>query len=169
MTELSGSHEAGPAGSQPRRLHSDFRVAAVILLCCAVVFAITFRLEEIPASLAQGMQASAFPRLVLLVLAGLTLVMVWTSHGSADPAREPIPPILYQTGGFILLFMGVLYVAGMMVATPFAILGMGRLWGERRWWLLLVIGVCLAIFLRVLFINVFGVQLPRGLIAERWW
>ena len=172
MTELSGTPETKPAdgaGSQRRRPHSDIWVAVAIFVFCAIAFALTTRFDEIPATLAQGMQAAAFPQLVIGVIVVLTLVMMWLSRTRADPAREKIPPIFYQTGVFLLGFMAVLYAAGFMVATPFAIIGMGRLWGERRWWLLALVGVCLAVGLRILFVNGFGVQLPRGLIAERFW
>jgi hypothetical protein len=171
VTQTSETAEAAErAGASLRRsrLHSDIWVAAAILCVCAVLFAFTTTFDEIPATLAQGMQAAVFPQLVIGVLALLTIIMAWTSRSRPDPAREPITGIFYWTAGFILAFMGVLTIAGMMVATPFAIAGMGRLWGERRWWLLLLVGICLAVLLRVLFVNVFGVQLPNGLIVDRW-
>ena len=168
-SELSEATQRAGAPLRRGRPHSDVWVAAAILLLCAILFAITTTFDEIPATLAQGMQASAFPQLVIGVLVVLTVIMAWMSRSRPDPAREPVTGIFYRTIAFVLLFMAVLYVGGMMVATPFAIAGMGRLWGERRWWLLIVVGVCLAVFLRLLFINVFGVQLPNGYFVERWW
>jgi Tripartite tricarboxylate transporter TctB family len=172
MAQLSGTPEttSDSGADRPRRSrHSDVWVAAAIFLFCAVIFAVTMTFDEIPASLAQGMQAAAFPQLVICVLVVLTGLMVWISRNHADPVREKLPGIFYQTGLFVLAFMAVLHVAGLMVATPFAVIGMGRLWGERRWWLMIVVGVCLAVGLRILFVNGFGVQLPRGLIVERFW
>jgi hypothetical protein len=171
MVQLFEKAEATPVGGAdlPRRWHSDMWVAATILLFCAIAFAVTTTFDEIPATLAQGMQAAVFPQLVIGVLAILTGVMVWISRTRADPVREKVPRIFYQTCLFVFSFMAVLYAAGLLAATPFAVMGLGRLWGERRWGLLILVGVCLAVGLRILFVNGFGVQLPRRLIAERLW
>lgn len=153
-------------GDVPRRRgwHSDVWVAAVILAFLAVAFALTATFEDIHEALAQGMQASAFPRLVIGVIAVLTLIMAWHSRHSPDPARPPLPAAFATTVAGIAAVVGVLYVAGLMAAIPVAVIGMGRLWGERRWWLLALIAVCLAVGIRLLFLNGFGVQLPRGLL-----
>ncbi len=53
-----------------------------------------------------------------------------------------------------------------LVAIVVAVVGIGRLWGERRLWLLVLSGLGLSVGIRLLFVNGFGILLPRGLIGD---
>ena len=44
--------------------------------------------------------------------------------------------------------------------------GIGALWGERRWALFVVSGVILSASIYLLFVKGFGVPLPRGVIGD---
>jgi len=95
----------------------------------------------VPAALAVGMGPSAFPRLLLAVMALLALVLAVTARGRAEEVREPVPPMVYWTAAAMIAFMGLLAIVGMVAAMIVAIVGMGAMWGERRWALLVASGV----------------------------
>jgi Tripartite tricarboxylate transporter TctB family len=149
-----------------KRIHSDVIIALGIIAFCAVVYGITLTFDTIPAVLMQGMGAAAFPQLLLGVMVLLALVLAWSSRGRPDEAREPIPAMVYLTGAAMLAFMAILWLAGMLVAIVAAIVGIGALWGERRWAILVASGVGVAAFLYVMFTRGFGIPLPRGLLGE---
>jgi putative tricarboxylic transport membrane protein len=151
----------------PRRLHTDAVVALVILAFCAGVFALTFTFDTVPAALAVGMGPAAFPRLLLAVMALLALLLAVSSRGRAEEVREPVPAMVWWTAAAMLAFMGVLWLVGMVVAMAIAVVGMGALWGERRWLILLASGIGLSLAIYVFFTKVFGIPLPAGFIAER--
>lgn len=165
--ESVASPEAALSPPQRRRVHADFIIAPVILMLCGVVFSLTLTFDTIPAALAQGMGPAAFPRLLLGVIVLLALTLAWSARGRTDEVREPIPPMVYLTAAAMVAFMGLLWLAGTIVAMCAAVIGMGALWGERRWTLLVASGVGLALSIYVLFTKGFGIQLPSGLLGNR--
>jgi hypothetical protein len=66
----------------------------------------------------------------------------------------------------MLAFMALLWLVGMAVAMAIAVVGMGALWGERRWLLLAASGIGLSLAIYVFFTKLFGIPLPRGLLGE---
>lgn len=150
----------------PRRLHSDLWIALAILAGCVAIYWLTTTFDSMPAALVPGMGAQAFPRLLLGVIAALALILAWASRGRPDEAREPIPAIVYLTVVAMLGFMAVLWAGGMVVAMLVGFVGMGLLWGERRWGRLVLCAVALAGFIYLLFTKGFGIPLPRGLLGE---
>jgi hypothetical protein len=74
--------------------------------------------------------------------------------------------MVYWTGLAMLAFMGVLWLVGMAAAMVIGFVGIGALWGERRWALLVGSGVALSAAVYVTFVKGFGVPLPRGLIGD---
>jgi putative tricarboxylic transport membrane protein len=146
-------------------VHSDVIIAGVILAFCAAVYAATFTFDTVPSSLSQGMQPQVFPQLVLAVMALLALVLAWSSRGKPDLAREPVPRMVYLTAAVIVAFMGVIYAAGLIAGTVFTA-AIGRLWGERRWWLLALTAIGLAVAVQLIFVNGFGIQMPRSVLGN---
>jgi putative tricarboxylic transport membrane protein len=142
--------------------HADHAVAAVIVGFCALVYVLTAYFDEVPAAIAQGMGPAAFPRLVLAVMAALALGLAFASRGQQDESRERLPATFHLTVLAVAAFMGLVTLAGMVVAMFCAVVGIGRVWGERRWWLLALSGVGTAASIRLLFVNGFGIRLPPG-------
>jgi putative tricarboxylic transport membrane protein len=135
--------------------------AAAVIAVAAVLFALTFGFEKLPAGLAGGFGAEAFPRLVLGVIAALAMLLF-----VAGPASEPqtrIPAMVYYTAGSLLAFMALVPVAGMLGAMFVFLLGLGYLWGERRAWLLLVVSAAVMAAIWGVFVRGFAIQLPQGL------
>jgi hypothetical protein len=135
--------------------------AAAVIAVAAVLVALTFGFEKLPAGLAGGFGAEAFPRLVLGVIAALAMLLF-----VAGPASEPqtrIPAMVYYTAGSLLAFMALVAVAGMLGAMFVFLLGLGYLWGERRAWLLLVVSAAVMAAIWGVFVRGFAIQLPQGL------
>ena len=121
-------------------LHTEAIVALVVLAFCAGVFALTFTLTRAGGA-RRRMGPAAFPRLLLAVMALLALILALTARGRAEEVREPVPPTVYWTAAAMIAFMGLLAIVGMVAAMIVAIVGMGAMWGERRWALLVASGV----------------------------
>jgi putative tricarboxylic transport membrane protein len=169
---------AGPAGSQDsggpaealgeRRhgIHADIAIAGGIVAFCGLVYALTLTFPTVPAALATGMGPEAFPRLLLGLLVFLAGLLAFLTRGKKDEVREPIPAMVYWTALAMLAFMGVLWLGGMVAAMLIGFVGMGLLWGERRWPLLVSVGIALSGVIYVLFVKGFAIPLPRGLIGD---
>ena len=162
----SGAARRSAPGSRPR-IHEDVKIALAIVAFCAVVFAATLTFDTIPAALTQGMGPALFPQLLLAVLVALAAILAAMAWGRPQEAREPIAPMVYATGAAMAAFMAAAWLAGMLAAMFVAYTGIGRLWGERRWPLLLASGAVLCATIYVLFVKGFKIPLPSG-VLDAW-
>jgi hypothetical protein len=137
--------------------------AAAVIAVAAALFGLTFGFEKLPAGLAGGFGAEAFPRLVLGVIAGLAVLLFLASPASEPYAR--IPAMVFYTGASLLAFMALVPLAGMLGAMFVFLVGLGYLWGERRAWLLLLIAASVMAAIWGVFVRGFAIQLPQGLFS----
>jgi putative tricarboxylic transport membrane protein len=137
--------------------------AAAVIAVAAVLFALTFGFEKLPAGLVGGFGAEAFPRLVLGVITGLALLLFIAPSASEPPGY--IPRMVYFTAASLLAFMALVPLAGMLGAMFLFLIGLGYLWGERRAWLLLLIGGSVMVVIWGVFVKGFAIQLPPGLFS----
>lgn len=134
--------------------------AAAVIAVAAVLFALTFGFERLPAGLAGGFGAEAFPRLVLGTIMVLAVLLALVPQ-SAEP-QPPIPRMVYFSAAALLAFMALVPLAGMLPAMFLFLLGLGYLWGERRLWVLAASAISLSAAIWAVFVKGFGVQLPKG-------
>jgi putative tricarboxylic transport membrane protein len=141
---------------------NSHRVAAAATAAIAIaLFALTFGFEQMPEGITRGFGAEAFPRLVLGTIVALAGLLAFLSGESVPMTR--IPGMVYYSGASLVVFMAVVPVAGMLPAMFLFLLGLGRLWGERRYVVLLLSAAMLTASIWAVFVKGFGVQLPKGL------
>ncbi|NYZ13922.1 tripartite tricarboxylate transporter TctB family protein [Azospirillum sp. RWY-5-1] len=135
----------------------------------------------VPAGVRSTALSPAFwPRIVsvLMVVFGLMLMAQGIlaararpaeDAGSAIPTEEEdlVPPMVARTriaAAMVMMFAyyGLVEMAGMTAASIIAFVGFAALYGERRWLLLGVVGVSLALALTLFFTDVAQVPIPSG-------
>lgn len=165
----AANHEAAaPAeAGKPARFSPDVVAGLSIVVLCLLAWAITATFDDISATLTSGMGPAAFPRLVLGVMVLLALWLALTASSRSQPECEPVHPMVYGTAGAIVAVMGALALFGIHGAVAASCIGMGRLWGERRWFLMAGIAVGLSVAIQLAFVRGFGIGLPRG-ILQMW-
>lgn len=156
-----------PAGK--RRGGPDRRVALVALGFSAVVYAYTYWFDEVPAALMSGMGAELFPRLVLAALAFLAVLLAFNVGSPPMDEPAPIPRDVWVVGAGLLGVMALLWLVGMWPAAFAAILGLGLLWGERRWPLLVASAAGHVAALYLVFVRLLGGSFPRGVLTSLIW
>ena len=140
------------------------RVAAVAVIAIAVaLFALTFGFERMPEGITRGFGAEAFPRLVLGTIVAFAVLLSIVSR-TGDPL-PPIPAMVYYSGASLLVFMALVPVAGMLPAMLLFLVGLGYAWGERRRLVLFGSAIVLTALIWAIFVQGFGVQLPKGVFA----
>lgn len=135
--------------------------AAAVIAAAAALFALSFGFEKLPEGITRGFGAEVFPRLVLGTIIGLAALLALTAWNS-DPLPR-IAPMVWYSGASLFLFMALVPVAGMLAAMFVFLVGLGWLWGERRYWVLLTSSILMTAAIWGVFVRGFGVQLPKGL------
>jgi hypothetical protein len=140
---------------------NSHRVAAAASAAIAIaLFALTFGFEQMPEGITRGFGAEVFPRLVLGMIIVLAALLAATSP--TGPGLERIPAMVYWSGTSLLVFMAVVPVVGMLPAMFVFLVGLGWMWGERRYVVLFFSSVLLTAAIWGVFVKGFGVQLPKG-------
>jgi putative tricarboxylic transport membrane protein len=172
MSEPTDRQEDGEAGGVPApSVHMvDLAVTAVIVALCAFLFWDTTGFETVPASLAQNVQPTMFPRLLLAVIVLMALFLPFEHvqkkvHGiDLDSARSDwVRPITYVTG---LVLLGVVIAIpwlGTFVAMVVACALLPVLWGERRWWLVAVYAIAFPVGITLVFVAGLEVNFEPGI------
>jgi len=137
--------------------------AAAIIAIAAALFALTFGFERLPEGITRGFGAEVFPRLVLGVIIALAVMLALQPAAGELPPR--IPGMVWLSGASLIVFMALLTVLGMLPAMLVFLVGLGWLWGERGYWVLLSSSILLTAAIWAVFVRGFGVQLPKGLLA----
>lgn len=172
-----GDRSAEPGGSALSRLHRpDLSVSAVVLIICGLLFARTFAFDSVPASLAQNVQPTTFPRLVLLVIMAIALILPFEYrqkwHAGIDldsDRRERIPPIVFLTGAALLVFVGVMPWLGTFAGLLMTAALLPLLWGERRWKILVPYVVIFPTGVMWFFSEVLRVTFLPGIVGHIFW
>ena len=144
-------------------------VAAVAIAACLVAFALTFRFSTTtPAAMMSGMGAEFFPRLVIAVM---VILAVCIAFGIGNPPMEkpaPVPVSVWITAGVLVAFVAVVELVGMWLASFALVVGLGRMWGEKRYLRTGLAAVGLLAVIYLVFVRVLKGNFPGGLIAGLW-
>ena len=174
MSETSHKTGVGNGGSDSSpglRIHRpDLWVAIVVWAICGLLFARTYWFDSVPSSLAQNVQPPAFPRLVLITIALITLIIPFEhfrklrSGIDLDEERsEKLSPIVTITAVILLGLVAAMPILGALPALILVTVVLPILWGERRWKALIPFILLFPLAVLFLFAEVLQVTFPRGL------
>jgi putative tricarboxylic transport membrane protein len=158
----------------PSFIHmTDLALSVIILLICGFLFWSTTTFERVPASLAQNVQPTMFPRLLIAVIAVMALFLPFehvqkrTTEIDLDSTRgEPIRPIAYVTG---LVLLGIVLFTpqlGTLLSMIVACAVLPLFWGERRIWIVAVYAVALPLAVALLFEGALEVSFEPGMLGH---
>lgn len=159
-----GDETSATAGAMPGRVHSDVVTGLVVVALCLAVWGLTLAFDDVPAAISTGMAPATFPQLVLGVIIVLACWLALTARSRCQPEIEAVHPMVYATAAAIGGVMAAMAVFGIHGAVAASVIGIGRLWGERRLLLLATIAAGMSLALHFAFVRGFGVGLPRGLL-----
>lgn len=144
-------------------LSKDIVAGSVILILSAVLWWVTTTFDSDPLGLAQGMPATHMPRLILTVMAGLTLLMMAQSIRKAEKTEWRAPP--WRVGATAVL-LGTIALLFSTLGLPLAFFAVCALlpvlWGSRNYPVIAVFAVCVPAAIYVIFKILLGLRLPVG-------
>lgn len=100
--------------------------------------------------------------------------------GAAEAAAEPTPEeiqaaaaekkeakkdALRVVGIIVLSILYLLFVGkiGFLICTPILMLGSMALYGNKKWWVMVLVALVFTVAVDWIFVDILGVQLPRGI------
>ncbi|MHA1152641.1 MAG: tripartite tricarboxylate transporter TctB family protein [Alphaproteobacteria bacterium] len=164
--------EEEPARSGPHGLiHPvDLVIMTIILSICGALYYVTTTFEEVSDLLAQNIPPEFFPRLVLLVIAILTLGLPFEhlfqrrrGNDLDSKRRKKLRPLVYLTASVLVFLALAMPYLGTFLLMIVVCLILPWLWGERRLRLIGLFAVLFPLAVALLFNRVLGVYFEPGI------
>lgn len=162
------------SGGRGRLVHrTDLGLALLFLALCAALWYATALFDEVPAVLQQGVLPTDFPRLVIGVIAVLSLLLPFEHIAHArrgsdiDEDRSVrVKPISMVTALLLVGLVAIMIPLGMWPTLVVAAIAMPLLWGERRIVVLALYAILFPLAVTLLFEYGLKVNLPPGVLGD---
>ena len=152
------------SGFSLRGLHHDVYVGLVMLAFCAVTFYVTTTFDSVPAMLSQNIPATFFPRLVLGVIALLSVLLVVDGLKRSPEALGSVPLSVFSTAALITAAVFLVKPLGTLLTVGLLAFSLTWLWGERRWRAMIILAIGLPIAIHLVFAVGLQVRFPTGIV-----
>ena len=146
--------------------HPDTLVGVVLLAFCAIVFWLTTSFPEVPAMLSQNIPPTFFPRLVLGVIAALSVGLIFNGLRATAAIAKPIERSVYVTAAIILLAGILVGVLGTLPTLSLVAIAIPFAWGERRIRSIGILAVALPAGIYLVFSVALDIRFPSGLLLD---
>ncbi|MDB6178428.1 tripartite tricarboxylate transporter TctB family protein [Paracoccus sp. Z330] len=143
-----------------------FLESIAVMAFAATMYGVTHTFREVPPILAQGIQPTAFPRAILIIMFLLAATQAFqalkrpATEASSFGKKKPVPPLVFLTIVLLIAFAMLMPIVGTFPAMAVFLPGLAVLWGERRW---ILMGLSFAGFIGFaygLFVLIMQVPLP---------
>ncbi len=140
--------------------------AGAIMIFAAAMFGVTFTFDAVPEILAQGIQPTVFPRIVLAIIFGLAVLQFRNALRFRPEAAirhvrtKGVPAIVFTTSAALVCFFVLMPMIGTFPTLILFCPTLAILWGERRWTLMAVSFAAFIGFVYLLFRVAMNVPLP---------
>jgi len=162
--------ERAPASSFIDR--ADLGVAFVILVGCGLLYWTTAGFEEVSGLFAQDVPPEFFPRLVIGVVAVLTLALPFEQFFVRKSGKyrgrdgtQNIRPSTYITAACLVAVVASIAFLGAALAMFAVCLALPVLWGERRIKVILPYAILMPLAVTLVFSYLLGVHFEPGVLG----
>ncbi len=140
--------------------------SVVVVMSSAIIYAALHIELSPPMIVGHSLQPRVFP--IFLMIINIMLAITLAVHLRKTPDKERAPASLRMWGSIILffLFYGLTTYFDILIGLAVVSALMCLLWGERRYWVALAVGIITPSFIFFLFNWVLGIRFPRGMITN---
>ena len=152
--------------SLPFFFKDEFKVSFVIIFISTVLLISTFSFDIVPPILNRGIQPATFPKALLVLIIGLTLIIYYLSIKKPWKVEKKLPKTFFLTLLNFVLFIIVSKTLDFFLAISMLSVFVSYHWGERRIFYLLLVSIIFPIIVFVFFETILGLRFPPGIITN---
>ena len=142
--------------------HSDVVVGSVLLALCAAIYWLTTDFTEVPAMLSQNVPPTFFPRLVVMIVAALSVLLIAAGLRKNPVSAPAVSPVVFVTAGIIVLAGFLVDWIGTLPTLSLIAVTLPLAWGERRLPRIGLLAVGLPSAIYIIFSIALGIRFPAG-------
>ena len=152
--------------SLPFFFKDEFKVSFTIILVSIILLISTFTFDIVPPILNRGIQPATFPKGLLLLIIGLTLVVFYLSINKPWKIEKKLPKTFFLTLLSFILFVIVSKTLDFFLAISLLSIFVSYCWGERRLFYLILVSIIFPIIVFIFFETILGLRFPPGIITN---
>ena len=152
--------------SLPFFFKDEFKVSFTIILVSIILLISTFTFDIVPPILNRGIQPATFPKGLLLLIIGLTLIVFYLSIKKPWKIEKKLPKTFFLTLLSFILFVIVSKTLDFFLAISLLSIFVSYCWGERRLFYLILVSIIFPIIVFIFFETILGLRFPPGIITN---
>ena len=152
--------------SLPFFFKDSFIVSFIIIFISSILLFITFTFDIVPPILNRGIQPATFPKALLVLIIGLTLIIYYLSIKKPWKVKKKLPKTFFLTLLNFVLFIVVSKTLDFFLAISMLSVFVSYHWGERRIFYLLLVSIIFPIIVFIFFETILGLRFPPGIITN---
>ena len=152
--------------SLPFFFKDEFKVSFTIILVSTILLISTFTFDIVPPILNRGIQPATFPKGLLLLIIGLTLIVFYLSIKKPWKIEKKLPKSFFLTLLSFILFVVISKTLDFFLAISFLSIFVSYCWGERRLLYLILVSIIFPIIVFIFFETILGLRFPPGIITN---
>ena len=152
--------------SLPFFFKDEFKVSFTIILVSTILLISTFTFDIVPPILNRGIQPATFPKGLLLLIIGLTLIVFYLSIKKPWKIEKKLPKTFFLTLLSFILFVIISKTLDFFLAISLLSIFVSYCWGERRLFYLILVSIIFPIIVFIFFETILGLRFPPGIITN---
>ena len=152
--------------SLPFFFKDEFKVSFIIIFISTILLITTFTFDIVPPILNRGIQPATFPKGLLILIIGLTLIIYYLSIKKPWKVQKKLPKTFFLTLLSFLIFVIVSKTLDFFLAISLLSVFVSYYWGERRILYLILVSVIFPIIVFIFFETILGLRFPPGIITN---
>ena len=162
-------NEKGTNKSLSLFFKSSFIVSAVIIVISSILLYFTFAFDIVPPILNRGIQPATFPKALLILIIGLTLLIYFISLKKPWKIEKKLPNSFYITLLSFVVFITVSKFLDFFLGIALLSIIVSYFWGERRVAYLIMVSIIFPLIVFVFFETILGLRFPPGIITNLYY
>jgi putative tricarboxylic transport membrane protein len=152
--------------SLPFFLKEEFIVSFIIVFVSIILLITTFTFDIVPPILNRGIQPATFPKALLILIIGLTLIIYYISIKKPWKIKKKLPKPFFLTLFSFVLFVFISKSLDFFLAISALSIFVSYCWGEKRIFYLFIVGIIFPLIVFIFFETILGLRFPAGIITN---